>query len=83
MSEEKKPKLKLTSLWVRTLPSGTKVISGMLGECQISIWPNQYKNDNPKAPDFVMFLEPKFEPKTKSSQFGPDPKINYNEEIPF
>jgi hypothetical protein len=59
---EKKQKIKLFSLWRKTVNVNgipTEVLSGYLGDTQISIWPNGYKKSE-KSPDLVAYVEPRF-----------------------
>jgi len=59
--------LKLTSLWKNKTHDGKEFLSGRLGNLNISIWPNGYKND-PKHPDMIMYVS---EPPPKKDEQTP------------
>lgn len=89
MDQQQKPtKLKLTALWSKTLGNGTTIFTGKLGDAQIEIWPNKFKQKD-NQPDFNIFLVPPFKkdqpPQKEQQNFGqPDfSNDNFGGDIPF
>ena len=90
MDQQQKPaKLKLTALWAKTLSNGTTIFTGKLGDAQIEIWPNQFKQKD-NQPDYNIFLVPPFKKDQPAQQqatqqnFGqPDFSSDFGNDIPF
>lgn len=55
---EQSPMLQLGGLWVNESKSGTKYMTGYLGNLKIMVFRNNYKSED-KHPDYVMYLTEK------------------------
>lgn len=69
--------LQLGGLWVNESKSGTKYMTGYLGNLKIMIFRNNYKSED-KHPDYVMYLAEK--PRDRDN--GSDDNEN-TDDIPF
>lgn len=85
---EKKQRVKLFSLWKKTVTVNgqqVEVLSGYLGDTQISIWPNGFKKSE-KSPDLVAYVEPRFYADPKDAG-GPSERNGFHDpfedQIPF
>ena len=54
--ESKTDLIDLSGLWENTTKNGEKYLTGNMGGARILIFKNNYKGDNPKAPDYKLFL---------------------------
>ena len=68
--KEKKPMMRLTALWEKTLPNGTKILSGPLGDLTITIWPNKFKTTD-TAPDYHVTVESRFKKTGEAAKYAP------------
>lgn len=60
MSEDKKSELiKLCGLWEGQAADGNMYLSGQLSySSRVIIFKNKYQEDNDKAPDYIMYIQP-------------------------
>lgn len=69
------PMLQLGGLWVNESQSGTKYMTGYLGNLKIMVFRNNFKTED-KHPDYVMYLTEKQRDTEKSDEGDKD-------DIPF
>lgn len=93
MANEKSFRLEGGGLWAKELKAGGQMLSGYMGNMRLVIFPNNYKGNNPKAPDYKWYLEAKEkqepkpapqQPQQQSIDFTFDaPTFDPNDEVPF
>jgi uncharacterized protein (DUF736 family) len=77
---------KLGAFWKKTSESGKQFMAGEIEidgkKTKITCWPNQ-KGDNPKRPDYIIYLDTyKAAPKPSGESFPGSPAAD-DDEIPF
>jgi uncharacterized protein (DUF736 family) len=82
MSETKK----IGALWKKTTQSGKDLLTGNIEidgkKIQIAVFVNSYKTENPKAPDYVIYLDTYRSSSKPSGESFPSDSID-DDEIPF
>ena len=73
MSGEKSDLAELCGLWWQE-KNGKRYLSGTLGGCKLLVFDNEFKRDNPKAPDMRVMIAPK--PREKSTTTSNEPGGN-------
>lgn len=77
--------IKITGLWSNTDKNGNTYLSGKLGDANIKIFANNYKQED-KHPDMIMYLDEskkKTEQKQEQQQQGEFYTVDNEDELPF
>jgi len=82
MSNEKVKPTKICGLWRKTV-NGKEILTGNDDKLNYTVWINDYKGDDDKKPDFVLYTKPKYVKPPSEQLFPVEQPAMPSDEIPF